>query len=137
MITNYKKYLKEKGLRPTYQRIKVLEFLDKNRIHPTPKTVYKRFLKIIPSLSKTTVYNILKDFKDKDIIKTIEFDDGEVRFEINKTPHHHFICRVCGKIYDLKLTCKCFKIGEVAGHKIEEITCYFKGVCAICRKSKK
>jgi len=136
MITNYKNHLKEKGLRPTYQRLKVLEFLDKNRIHPTPKMVYEKLHRIIPSLSKTTIYNILKDFESKDIIKTVEFDDGQIRFEINKSTHHHFICRKCKKIYDLDLKCKYLDEGNVDGHKIEEFLGYFKGLCANCRRKR-
>ncbi len=51
------------GIKPSYQRIKIYEYIFNNNIHPTVDNIYKKLLKEIPTLSKTTVYNTLKLFE--------------------------------------------------------------------------
>ena len=57
-MNTYRELLKQKDLKATYQRIKVLEFLDKHRIHPTIDEIYHALVLDNPSFSKTTVYNL-------------------------------------------------------------------------------
>ena len=54
------KLLKEKDISPSIQRIRVLEYLQNSKNHPTVDNIYNDLIKEIPTLSKTTVYNILK-----------------------------------------------------------------------------
>ncbi|MBE9492712.1 MAG: transcriptional repressor, partial [Bacteroidetes bacterium] len=56
-IENVAQYLKSHGIKPSYQRVRVFEYLIKNKSHPTVDTVYKALADEIPTLSKTTVYN--------------------------------------------------------------------------------
>jgi Fe2+ or Zn2+ uptake regulation protein len=39
-MIDYKEVLKEHSIAPSLQRIKILEFLEKNRAHPTAKGCY-------------------------------------------------------------------------------------------------
>ena len=64
-VENVGEYLKENGIKPSYQRMKIYEFLLQNRIHPTVDTIYRALNKEIPTLSKTTVYNTLNLFIEK------------------------------------------------------------------------
>jgi Fe2+ or Zn2+ uptake regulation protein len=72
MITNkeeLKTLLKEKGIKPTYQRLKILEYMSKNlNNHPTVEMVYDKLLQDIPTLSLTTVYNTLNNFLEKRLV---------------------------------------------------------------------
>jgi len=58
-VEKYAKMLREKDLKVTSQRLEVLKFLDENRSHPTADGIYRALRKRNPSLSKTTVYNVL------------------------------------------------------------------------------
>lgn len=49
--------LVEKGIRPSLQRIAIMDWLIKHPTHPTIEDVYKGLAESIPTLSKTTVYN--------------------------------------------------------------------------------
>ena len=64
----YQKILQQAGIRPSIQRIAVYAFLYENRIHPDVETVYNKLNPIYPTLSKTTVYNTLKLFEEKNIV---------------------------------------------------------------------
>ncbi len=51
-------YLEEEGIQPSYHRLKILEYMMNHRTHPTVDIIYKNLSKEIPTLSKTTVYNL-------------------------------------------------------------------------------
>jgi Fe2+ or Zn2+ uptake regulation protein len=128
-----KKILMEKGIKPSIQRIQIFKCLMDNKDHPTAKDIYERILKKIPTLSKTTVYNSVKLFTDKGILKPIRVIEGEVRYDINASSHPHFRCRKCGKLFDLDEKLIIIE-EEIDGHLIEEKSiCYF-GICKNCRE---
>jgi Fur family peroxide stress response transcriptional regulator len=129
-----KELLKEKGINPSIQRIKILKSLMATENHPTVKDIYGKILKEIPTLSKTTVYNTVKLFADKGILTPTRVKEDEVRYDINVCPHTHFRCKKCGKIYDLtkeKPPVKDKK--EIEGHLIEEKCICYWGICKNCR----
>ena len=47
--------LMEKGIRPSLQRIAIMDWLINHPTHPTIEDVYKGLADSIPTLSKTTV----------------------------------------------------------------------------------
>ena len=66
-IEPLKNELSAKGVRPTYIRLKILDYLKKNMTHSTADMIYEALLKEIPTLSKMSVYNTLKMFSEKKI----------------------------------------------------------------------
>jgi len=101
IIEMVKDHLINKGINPSYQRLKILEYLENTRSHPTVDIIYRELLKEIPTLSKTTIYNTLKLLQQKGIVSGITIEENEVRYDADTTPHIHFKCRRCGNIYDL------------------------------------
>ena len=135
MITNMdstKKKLLEKKIRPTFQRLKILEFVDKNRCHPTVDMIYKSLSSEIPTISRTTIYNTLRDFIDQGLVYPVTITGTEVRFDADTEFHHHFLCDKCGSIIDVPITACGKTAKEICGHKIRETHSYFKGLCENC-----
>lgn len=126
--------LEEKGIQASYQRIKILEYLMKNRIHPTVDDVYKALKNEIPTLSKTTVYNTLKTFVEKRIISLVTTEEDEQRYDYAGENHLHFKCKRCGALYDVFHKCEVLQRRQIQGHLIEEAHIYLIGVCKKCRK---
>ncbi|OGC05240.1 hypothetical protein A2276_02140 [candidate division WOR-1 bacterium RIFOXYA12_FULL_43_27] len=127
------KKLKEKRIRPSFHRIKILKYLDRHRTHPTVDEIYEALVKEVPSLSKTTVYNTLELFSKKGIIGNLTISGSEKRYDFENKAHSHFLCKKCGKIFDIdKVDCPCENNRAVRGHKIDEVHLYFKGVCKSC-----
>ena len=52
--------LKEKNIKPSLQRIKILEYLAGYPCHPTVDYIFNALHPEMPTLSKSTVYNTLK-----------------------------------------------------------------------------
>lgn len=93
--------LASKKIRPSLQRIAVYDFLLKNPVHPTADNIYMALSPTIPTLSKTTVYNTLKQFAEAELVTTLTIEDGELRFDADTSSHIHFKCSECGKIFDI------------------------------------
>jgi Fe2+ or Zn2+ uptake regulation protein len=131
MITNK---LKSSGLRQTYQRAKILEFLTKTKSHPTAFEIYKNVSRHIPNVSKTTVYNNVNILVREGIVKCIKTKDPEMRFDACIEPHYHFICDKCGKVFDAGQCCGEILKDEIEGHEIKDVFICFSGICKNCRE---
>ena len=133
-----KKLLEDKGLKPTYQRLKVLEYLDRHiDSHPTAEMIHEAISRNMPTISVTTVYNTLNAFLQTGLVSAETITGTEVRYDLLTHPHHHFLCRICGTIIDVDVTCPIVEARTkvINGHTIEEIHGYFKGVCEKCKMS--
>ena len=125
MITNKKERL-------TNQKRVILEYLKSTKSHPCAKEVYLEVKKKLPQISLGTVYRILNQLKEKGKVKEILTEVSH--FDGDLTPHSHFICQKCKKIFDVfeeipKLKNKKLKVG-----KIEDYQVIFYGICKKCKK---
>lgn len=130
------KILEDKDIQVSYHRLKVFEFLIKNRVHPSVDEIYKKLLSEIPTLSKTTVYNTLKTFVDKGLVSIVTTEEDEIRYDYSEESHLHFKCKKCGALYDIFHKCDVLKQTEIDGHLIDEHHIYFRGICKKCREKK-
>lgn len=129
-----KNVLVSEDVKPTYQRLKIFEYLKKNKEHLTVDDIYEHLVKVMPTISKTTVYNTLEMFRQKELVHSVFITSTEIRYEADTSCHHHFFCDICSKIIDIDIECPYFKKGEIRGNEIKELHGYFKGVCKDCIK---
>jgi len=125
-------YLKENKIKPSFQRIKVYEYLVEKKNHPTADTIYKALIDKIPTLSKTTIYNTLKLFVEQNIVSVIKIEDNETRYDADTSSHGHFKCKTCGEVYDFSYDNSNLNIKNLKHFKIEETHLYVNGICAHC-----
>ena len=62
--------LEEKNIRPSVQRMAIYNFLAENPVHPTVDTIYTALSPQMPTLSRTTVYNTLRQFSECGLVQT-------------------------------------------------------------------
>lgn len=136
-IENIGEYLKKHEIKPSYQRIKIFEYLEANKNHPTVDMIYRALCPQIPTLSKTTVYNTFNLFIEKKIVNIIVIEENETRYDSIIDIHGHFKCDVCGKIYDIDIDEKALGDEFLQSHDIKEQHYYFKGTCQECLKNNK
>jgi Fe2+ or Zn2+ uptake regulation protein len=95
--------LREEGLKLTSQRLAIIEVLvEKTPIHPSADLIYQEARKKGKRLSLSTVYATLNELSKRGIIKMLEFDKMENRYEANTAEHINLICKGCRKIMDYK-----------------------------------
>jgi Fe2+ or Zn2+ uptake regulation protein len=136
-MESVKTALEAAGVKPTYPRLKVLEYLEKHENHPTVEMIYEDLVAEIPTISKTTIYNTLNAFLEKGIIHAITITGTETRYDVRECHHHHLLCKSCGRIFDVEVHCPYEGQIEVDGHRIDEKLGYFKGTCKECLKKEK
>ena len=90
---NFIEKLREVGLRPTKQRVKMCEVLynrDKT-FHFTINDLVKLLSeKMNQKISLATVYNTVHAFGKKGYLKEISIDSHKSYFDTNTSAHHHF-----------------------------------------------
>lgn len=125
--------LNAKGIRVTPQRLAVYRVLSEKR-HATAEEIYEEVKEEFPMMSFATVYSVLELFKEKGLANELKIDFEKSTFDIRTDGHHHFMCKICGRIYDVDIQpCETLKKGEIDGHQIVEFQGYFYGVCKDCR----
>jgi Fe2+ or Zn2+ uptake regulation protein len=129
--------LREKGLKVTSQRLAVIDALVKSRkLHPGASLIYKEARKKTKSVSLSTVYATLKEFSENGLIKSLEFDRMENRYDANLSEHINLICKRCGAIidYDLPTTVEPRDIVKKSGFVVTEARMEYYGYCRDCLK---
>ncbi|RLA77667.1 MAG: transcriptional repressor [Deltaproteobacteria bacterium] len=131
--------LKERGVPWTIQRYAVLEYLYEHRTHPTAEEIYQGLRERLPAISRATVYNTLELFKRHGLVKEIMVEKERARYDYRVDEHMHFLCRRCGRIYDLEVPPSCPLLRErfVEGHRVEEFRPYVTGTCRDCLKEER
>ncbi|MBR7065047.1 MAG: transcriptional repressor [Treponema sp.] len=100
-MNTYHTTLSKAGIRPSVQRVAVYSFLCEHPEHPTVETLFQELQPLYPTLSKTTIYNTLKLFESKHLVRTLKIEDDKLRFDADIHPHLHFKCEKCGKLFDI------------------------------------
>lgn len=106
-----------------------------NRTHPTVAEIYDVLITDIPSLSKTTVYNTLNLFVEKELVEEVTIEGSEMRYDI-KDPegHGHFKCTKCQKIFDVPLQIDKIFSDEMSDFLVQAQFVHFVGICPDCQK---
>ena len=92
-LDKYIKKLRESGLRPTKQRLKICDalFTPEKTFHFTVKDLVKIIEeKSNIKISVATVYNTVSAFKKKGYLKEISITSEKSYFDTNINNHHHF-----------------------------------------------
>ena len=90
---NFIEKLREVGLRPTKQRVKMCEVLynREKTFHFTINDLVKLLSeKMNQKISLATVYNTVHAFEKKGYLKEISIDSHKSYFDTNTSAHHHF-----------------------------------------------
>jgi Fur family peroxide stress response transcriptional regulator len=135
-LVQFQDLLNSKGVKPSYQRLLILEYIMNKKNHPSAEMIYSNISREIPTLSRTTVYNTLNLFAQKGILTNLKIDDSEARYDLLEKPHAHFHCSVCEKIIDLDLKTPLYSKDSIDGHKAKEVHIHFNGVCKDCMRKR-
>jgi Fe2+ or Zn2+ uptake regulation protein len=126
------KKLSDNNIRPSVQRMAIYDFLVKNPVHPTAETIYENLSQTMPTLSRTTIYNTLRQFSDCNLIQTVTIEDGELRYDADTSNHIHFKCTECGKIFDILGTAEISSSVVPKGFLAKKSQTNIWGICENC-----
>ena len=99
--TSFVERLRNQGYRLTPQRHLILEVIRQARDHVTPEQVYNAVHAQNPAISRATIYRTLDFLCEMRLVVAMQWG-GHTYYEIaGETPHHHLICRSCGRMLSL------------------------------------
>ena len=104
VLEKYIKKLRDSGLRPTKQRIKICEVLfeTEKTFHFSVNDLTKKIKnQYVEKISVATVYNTIQAFEKKGYLKRIPINSNQTFFDTNITDHHHFYDTENDKLIDL------------------------------------
>lgn len=131
--------LRERGAKITAQRIAILHQLEGRTDHPSADTLYKELSAEYSTMSVATLYSTAQLLADAGLIKILSIDDKRVYFDPTTATHGHFLCRRCGKLFDVPVDEE--NILQAANAEqdkiaqVERTEVFFYGLCSDCAKA--
>ncbi len=119
------------------QREEILRTLKSTKTHPTAEAIYFQAKKQLPKLSLGTVYRNLNSLHRKGAVRKLQFGTSFDHYDGDTSSHQHFVCRKCGKIYDLFLDLEKGlkrKAEKEKKFQVEQVEVEFHGICFDCQK---
>ena len=121
--------------RKTVQQQIILDTLMSFHTHPTVEEVHAEIKKKHPSISKTTVYRNLHQLALSGEIRRVSLPNDLGRYDRRTTQHYHFVCRICGGLFDVDIE-YLQGINESVqakyGFQVDEHDVIFTGICPQC-----
>jgi len=117
--------LKSTGLKATLPRLKILEIFQKGaQRHMTAEGVFRVLLQERSDVGLATVYRVLAQFEQADILTRSNFESGKAVYELNEGQHHdHLVCLDCGRVeefYDAEIEQRQQSVAKAKGFVIAD-----------------
>jgi len=93
--------LRQHGITPTHQRIEIAHALFERGEHLSADRILALVNARHAETSKATVYNTLKLFLEKKLIRELVVDPARIVYDPNTEPHHHLYDVVTGRLTDV------------------------------------
>jgi len=119
--------LKSTGLKATLPRLKILEIFQKGeQRHMTAEDVFRVLREEHSDVGLATVYRVLAQFEQADILCRSHFESDKAIYELNEGHHHdHLVCLDCGKVeefYDVEIEKRQNAVAKIKGFAIADHT---------------
>lgn len=130
---------RKKGRKITPQRRTIFKFLAKDADHPTAEEIYQRILPVMPDVSRTTVYNTLRELVALGELSELEvLSEWGMRYDTNIHNHHHLFCMHCQAMIDISRDFEGLELSpdETLEYQIVKHQVTFYGYCPECQVSR-
>jgi Fur family transcriptional regulator, ferric uptake regulator len=133
--------LRDKGLRPTRQRLELLGELASEPNDVTAQELWSRLREDSASGSRiglATVYRTLALLRERDVVDALAHHGTELCYRFcSDTHHHHLVCRNCHRVVELdgcELDGWVDRIAAQHGFEALDHSLEVEGVCTHCRR---
>lgn len=127
--------LTRNGIQPSAQRVAVADYVLFTDEHPSADRVFARVKKVLPVLSRATVYNTLNLLVKKGMLRELVLAEGKIVFDPKMDRHHHFLDETSGRIYDVPWEAlEVKKLGSLDEFEIDEYQVVLRGRRSARRK---
>ena len=123
--------LRQSGFRITEQRQAIIDFVAGRQDHPSARQIFEE-IREKTRISFATIYNTLETLVRMELIREIDFEHKDNRYDTNLTPHLNLVCVKCGDIIDVdfKLPVSPEEIKEKNNFTTTNYRLEYMGICA-------
>lgn len=125
--------IKESGLKPTAQRLDILEYLHTSENFQSVEQIYDNLYREYKVFSKATIYATLDAFVLAGLVKRFFGKHGEARIDYIVDDSAYFLCVECGDINRIKVNSIDSEIDRRRYDVHNSILTYW-GACEKCKK---
>jgi Fe2+ or Zn2+ uptake regulation protein len=129
--------LRGRGHRVTAPRLLVHRHVRRSHGHLTAEQVHGELAPGLPSLSPATIYATLELLDELGFVRRLSTPGGTTVYDPRTEPHHHAICRRCGRMEDLVAPVD-LRAAEAAaanaGFRADHGELQLTGLCAACAR---
>lgn len=94
--------LESRGVTPTEQRLEVGSVILRRPQHMSADEILAEVNRERSCVSKATVYNTLKLFVERGLVREINVDPARMLYDSTTRPHHHFYNADTGELSDIE-----------------------------------
>jgi Fur family ferric uptake transcriptional regulator len=89
-------------LRPTRQRLAIVEGLARSGKPVTAQALHARLARGVQHPGLATVYRTLQALAEAGTVRTFPAGDGEIAYKLcDPEHHHHLVCERCGAVVEI------------------------------------
>ena len=130
--------LQSAGVRMTVARKAIIRLFAASASPLTASGVLMTLKRSHIEMNKTTVYRELRFLEERGVIRAMQFDERNRRYELSPKEHrHHLICTSCKKIEDIVLDHDLDHVEETVTKekrfKVQRHALEFYGTCGSCQ----
>lgn len=121
------------------QREKILSVINGNTTHPTADEMLSILQSQGANVGTTTLYRNLNKLTASGIIRKIDGLDTSSHYDYNISPHYHFICEKCKRVFDIPSDIApdvVERTQEMTGFEVTSCDILIRGICSECKKRK-
>lgn len=129
--------LKAAGCRVTRQRVAIIDRLAGRDDHPSVRQIRAEASAAAPGISLATVSNTVGTLAEMGLVREIDFEAADNRYDTNLAPHLNPVCTSCGAIFDLhhELPMRPEEVLQRSGFETLGVRMEYRETCAECRRS--
>lgn len=132
-------YLTAHGMRKTPERYAILSQVAAYNGHFDIDTLYNIMCSGDCRVSRATVYNTIQLLVDAGLVRKHRFGNTAQYEQVNRissVSHHHLVCRVCGKVREMRDSeaIRQLEQRQYTGFKADYLALYVYGLCSRCQR---
>lgn len=134
---NFRRMIREMGLKVTQQRLAILESLSGGQAHVTAQEVYEEVHESYPEIGFATVYRFLRKMAESEMVTEVRMGGLPARYELTPRRHHdHLTCTKCGLIVEFEkpeIERLQEEVAEQNGFQLTSHVLELYGLCPRCK----
>lgn len=131
----YKQLLQSHHLKATQQRIEIIECIQ-NAGHISIDDLYQNIRQKFTSISLATLYKNIHTMLRTNLIREVKILGQKTKYEIEKEPHIHILCKTCGELKDIPFDSFSViqEMVKKEDYMADDVLVVVSGICPLCRK---